>query len=272
MRASLIAALTLVSACATTGAERGALEPGTKYVAMGSSFAGGAGVTTSADTPPTRCQRSIDNYPHQLARRHGLQLVDVSCGGATTAHILGPWNELPAQIDAVDAATRLVTITIGGNDIGYMAGLFTATTCTRGGNANCPATSPTEQAYADVEQHMEEIARAVRQRAPQARLVFVDYLTVLPPSGTCAATPVGEAQADASRALARRLEEITARVAARNGADVLRVSALSRDHSACATAPWVHGFVERGSDGTSYHPNLEGTNAVANALDELIAP
>ncbi|GGC13951.1 hypothetical protein GCM10011494_35940 [Novosphingobium endophyticum] len=34
-------------------------------------------------------------------------------GGATTAHILGPWNELPAQIDALTDDTALVTVTIG---------------------------------------------------------------------------------------------------------------------------------------------------------------
>jgi hypothetical protein len=68
---------------------------------MGSSFAAGPGITTGADATPSRCSRSRDNYANQLARKRGLDLVDVSCSGATTAHVLGSWNELAPQIDSV---------------------------------------------------------------------------------------------------------------------------------------------------------------------------
>src|SRR5438445_3085706 len=72
-----------------------------RYVAMRSSFAAGPGITRPADDPPDRCGRSADNYAHQLARKRGLALTDVSCGGATTASILAPWNGHSAQIEAV---------------------------------------------------------------------------------------------------------------------------------------------------------------------------
>ena len=45
------------------------------------------------------------------------------------AHVLAPWNELPAQIDAVTPDTRLVTITIGGNDLNYIGNLFMVGRC-----------------------------------------------------------------------------------------------------------------------------------------------
>ena len=96
---------------------------GAKYVNMGSSFAAGPSIMPSADNPTTRCGRSAQNYAHQVARRHGLALVDVSCGGSTTEHLLGPWKELAPQLDAVDADTQLVTMTTGGNDLGYLGGL-----------------------------------------------------------------------------------------------------------------------------------------------------
>ncbi len=66
------------------------------------------------------------SYSRLLAAQLRLRLTDASCGGATTAHVLAPWNELPAQIDAVTSDTRLVTITIGGNDLNYMGVLFAA--------------------------------------------------------------------------------------------------------------------------------------------------
>lgn len=263
----------LVSACAH--AETAPVSAGAKYVAMGSSFAAGPGITNSADVPANRCGRSADNYAQQIARRRNLTLTDVSCGGAMTANILGPWNELPAQMDAVDADTRLVTVTIGGNDVGYIGGLFGASCVAQRGDDNarsCPPISePDDAAFAALEERMAQIPIEVRRRAPSARVVFVDYLSVLPPSGVCEATPLSAAHADLSRAIERRLRETTARAAARGGADVLRASELSAEHSACASAPWMNGFPAP-EGGSPYHPNLQGMTAVADALEQLLWP
>ena len=264
----VVSALFLVG-CATGNAAQ-TIPSGAKYVAMGSSFAAGPGVTTSADTPPTRCGRSMDNYAHQLARRRHLNLVDVSCGGATTRHLLGAWSELPPQLDAVDADTKLVTVTIGGNDLGYMAGLMMAS-C---GRADCPhVAAPTDQDYAALEDRMNQVAQQVRQRAPDARLVFVDYPAVLPPQGVCDATPLAEADAGAARAIAQRLAAITARVAHQNHADLVRLTQLS-GHDACAADPWMNGFARPGHPiaGTGYHPNLEGMTAFADAIEHQLWP
>ena len=256
------------------------ISAGARYVAMGSSYASGPGVTTSADTPPTRCMRSADNYPHQLARRRHLALTDVSCGGSTTANILGPWGELPPQIDAVTSDTQLVTVTIGGNDLGFVGGLMAASCRQLKGApgaapiANCPpASPPAEQAYADVEAHMRAIAAEVRRRAPAARVVFVEYPTVLPPHGSCAAAPLSDADADALREVARRLLLITARVAKDAGADLVPAARLTAAHGACSTDPWMNGFPSPGAPvkGAPYHPNLAGMTAVADALDRLIS-
>jgi lysophospholipase L1-like esterase len=243
--------------------------PGDAYVAMGSSFAAGPGVTRLDEGAPARCGRSADNYAHQLARKRKLRLVDVSCSGATTAHILGPWGELAPQLDALTPQTRLVTVTIGGNDVNYIGGLYAASR--PGGQA--PA-APTEQAWAKVEASLEQIAHEVRRRAPDARLVFVEYVTVLPERGLCAQTPLSEGAAAVARETARRLAQVTAAVASGAGAEDLRVSELSRGHDACASEPWVTGFIRPpGAEHfAAYHPNLAGMTAVAEALDRELRP
>src|ERR1700712_5265347 len=77
-----------LAACVTgTGRSGPAITPGARYVAMGSSYAAGPGIDP-VEQPRTRCGRSTRNYAHQLAGRRSLTLVDVSCGGATTAHVL----------------------------------------------------------------------------------------------------------------------------------------------------------------------------------------
>src|SRR5687768_5931761 len=102
------ASLALVlGGCAATGGGPGrALPAGAHYVAVGSSFAAGAGIAPFKDGPK-RCQRSGRNYATLLAARLKLALDDQTCGGARTAHLLGPWNELAAQLDAVRPDTRL---------------------------------------------------------------------------------------------------------------------------------------------------------------------
>ena len=249
------------------------LEPGARYVAMGSSFAAGPGVTTSADTPPTRCGRSTDNYAQLLARKRGFTLTDVSCSGATTAHILGSWADLAPQIDAVTAETRLVTVTIGGNDLQYLGNLMRSTCHPQGASRLCNTiTAPTEDQYRTVEAQMRAIVAETRKRAPAARLVFVDYLTILPGRGSCAAADTNPSAADINRDLAARLVAITARVARNTGTEVLAASRLSRRHDACSRTPWISGFPEgkRPAGTAPYHPNLAGMTAIAKALDQLL--
>jgi len=257
-----LVALTSVSARAQPPA-------GSRYVAMGSSFAAGPGVTTSADEPATRCARSRDNYAHQLARRHNLNLIDVSCSGATTQHLLGPWNELKPQLDAVDADTRLVTVTIGGNDVRLTAGLGAGACRTAKAErcADIPA-PPTEAEWAGLEQRLTRIARAVHNRAPNARLVFVDYTTVLPPEGTCPALSLTADQAESSRAINARVVALTAKVARDTGSDLVAASAITAAHNACAAELWANGYPP--AKGAAFHPRLQAHTAIAEALDRLI--
>ncbi|MET0247461.1 MAG: SGNH/GDSL hydrolase family protein [Sphingomonas sp.] len=267
----LLAALTAIPSIADPGG--GESLAGADYVAMGSSFAAGPGVTRSADQPPNRCARSEDNYAHLLARRMNLRLADVSCSAATTGHLLGPWNELPAQIDAVTADTRLVTITVGGNDVGYIGALMSAS-CrtfatpppgTPGGK--CPVVSVPADAWAKLEAALRMIVVEIRRRSPRAWIIFVDYLTVLPERGLCAATPLTAEDADAGRATAKRLAALTARVAGETGSDVIAMSALSRHHDAFSAEPWMTGFpLPGGARFVPYHPNAQGMAAVADAL------
>lgn len=252
------------------------LERHARYVAMGSSYAAGPGIPDPADADE-RCARSSDNYAQQLARKRDLALVDVSCSGATTKDILNKSDQTPAQIDAVTSDTRLVTVTIGGNDVGFVT-LLGSASCRQLGlgtdapGGTCPkAPVVTKQSWHDLAVAMKRIADKVHARAPTAQLVFVDYLVVLPPTGQCAATPMTQSEADAARAVARRLVAITATTARANGATLVPASSLSRGHDACSAAPWILGFPQAGQPRfVPYHPNQEGMAAVATFLDRTI--
>lgn len=257
---------------------------GQLYVAIGSSFAAGPMLPPAKPGAPPRCGQSMSNYPTLLAQRLGMVLVDRSCSGATTDHVLGPWSEVPPQIGGVTPDTRLVTLTIGGNDLSYIGNLFTATclfnaqlTPVSAGKpqACAPMRVPTEQDYARDEQQLNAIARAVRAIAPRARLVFVQYLTPLPPPGAlCAVTPVSEENAAVVREIGRRLSEITERAAQANGAIVIPMDRASATHTPCDAEPWMIGFPARydGRQGLQWHLNLAGMQATADGIAQQLMP
>jgi hypothetical protein len=100
----------------------------------------------------------------------------------------------------------------------------------------------------------------------------VEYLAVLPESGTCPATPLDAFQADGARYTARRLAEITRAVAGQNNASVITVSEFSKGHDACSAGPWMNGYPRPDApvNGALYHPNAKGMTAVADALEALL--
>ena len=272
-----LAAIALAG-CQQTPAAKVALPAGAKYVSMGSSFAAGPGIPSYVDSPPAPCARSDGNYAHQLAKRLNLQLTDVSCSGGTTRHLLGPRDSIPPQLDALTADTKLVTVTIGGNDLNYL-GRLGAASCAglaseSGVAARCNPIPPmpTEQDYADLRARLDQIVAEVRKRSPVARLVFVDYFTILPAGPLCRGTPLGEAEAAKARQLAARLADITAKAASAGKADLIRASALSANHDACAADPWINGYPRPDAPiaGAAYHPNKPDMTAVADALEKRL--
>lgn len=273
----LAAASFALAACQEAPSARPAIPAGSKYVSMGSSYAAGPGIPTYVDNPPQPCTRSSGNYAHQLAQRLKLQLIDVSCSGGVTADLLGPKGALPAQLDGLTPDTKLVTITIGGNDLFYLARL-TASSCAglaaQGVPGECRPLPPMPKPedYGALKVRMAQIAAEVRHRSPQARLVFVDYLTVLPPGQLCPAAPMSAEEAGIIREIARGLAKVTAETAKAYNADVIRSSDLSAGHDACSAQPWMNGYPRPGApvNGAAYHPNLAGMTAEADALENLL--
>lgn len=95
------------------------------YVALGDSYTAGPYIPHQTGTP-LGCSRSDHNYPSVVAAELQLdpaEFQDMSCGGATIADLTQEQSTddgtYPAQLSALSADTRLVTLGIGGNDIGF---------------------------------------------------------------------------------------------------------------------------------------------------------
>jgi lysophospholipase L1-like esterase len=242
-----------------------------RYVALGSSMAAGPGIRPRAKGAPWGSGRSARNYAHLVAQRLDLDLVDVTFSGATTANILAERQRgTPPQIDALDGSEALVTITIGGNDVGYVPVLMAAA-LPRAVRIlpNIRALldrDAREQALAQVGDSLRAVGAAVRRRAPNARVLFVDYLTMLPPDGL-SAPPLSPADADLGRRVAARLAELTATAAQATGCELLRAGQASREHHAWSSDPWTVGPAwPLPWRPVPFHPNAAGMRAVADLL------
>lgn len=248
-----------------------------RYVALGSSMAAGPGITPRAPGSPRAAMRSRRNYPHLLAADLSLDLVDVTYSGATTAHVLTDrQNGTAPQVTALDGTEELVTVTIGGNDIAYVPGLFVASL--PGALRLLPVVGgrlrdvldpvSREVAIAEAADALVAVGRALRDRSPDARVLFVDYLTLLPPSGE-RAWPLRPQHADLARHLAGRLTELTAEAAAETGCEMVRVAEASREHHAWSAEPWTTAAtLPLPGRPLAYHPNAAGMRAVATLLRE----
>ncbi|MCB0950065.1 MAG: SGNH/GDSL hydrolase family protein [Mycobacterium sp.] len=251
-----------------------------RYVALGSSMAAGPGIPPRAPGSPWAAARSARNYPHLVAESLGLDLFDVTYSGATTANVLyeSQWGA-PPQVDALDGTETLVTVTIGGNDAGYVPMLFAAGLpgLTRSipflGARLRDLLDPAarERALGEVGGALRKVGQQLRRRSPRARVLFVDYLTLLPPAGT-PAPPLREADVALGRRIATTLEELTAEAAAATGCALVPAAEASRDHHAWSAVPWTTrlGLPVPGRP-APLHPNGKGMRAVADMVVATVA-
>src|SRR5258708_30437888 len=104
---ALAAALTGLSAFAATPALAGGP---ISYVALGASYSSGDGAGNYSDGS---CLQSANAYPVLWHNAHGGSFVNATCAGATTSDVIS------SQLGGLSASTTLVSITIGGNDVGF---------------------------------------------------------------------------------------------------------------------------------------------------------
>ena len=248
-----------------------------RYVALGDSYTGAPGIPGRSSTDG--CQRSSANYPHLLARRLGVaRLVDVSCGGATTADLTGhqPVRDraLPPQLRALTPDTDLVTLGIGGNDLATFGTMITA--CVQPHAASLPGSPCTARLrptlpdrLSRIERNVTRAIRAVRRAAPAARVVVVGYPQLFPTSGTCRDLPFAPGDVPFAHAATAAMTEAVHRAAVATDVDYLDLLDASRGHDICSDDPWVNGF--SGPGAAPFHPFPAEQAHVASALAGLLA-
>lgn len=275
---------TLIAAGFLAGAtQAGATASYQHYVALGDSYASGPFIPNQS-LNPIGCARSDHNYAADVTRALGIPtLVDVSCGGATTVDMTQSQSVLlgsnAPQLDAVTPNADLVTVTIGGNDIGFSSILET---CAVDSLTN-PFGNPCQQHYtaggtdqlaAAVRATAPKVAAVlagIRQRAPHARIVVVGYLRILPPSGGCwPVVPIARGDVPYLGGVESELNAMLGQQAANAGATFVNPGPLT-GHDVCESPSqkWVEGIVPT-SPAFPVHPNATGMAEVASLIEAAL--
>jgi hypothetical protein len=230
------------------------------YVALGDSFTSGPLVLPHDTTDvPQDCGQSTRNYPHLVALALGADVFrDVSCGSAKIDHFAEPQDGLPLggtnapQYDALDESVDLVTVGIGGNDVGFV-GL--AMDCVRFSPRDQPCYADRDpEAHDEVSQKIdavgEELVEAlleVQRRAPAAEVLVVSYPTSLPDDGVACWPYLPILPADMPYLVAKfkEMNAMLASAAAEAGATYVDIYTSSIGHDACKPPglAWVNGMV-----------------------------
>lgn len=307
--AAAVAVMAMTAAAAPpAGARTAGGTAGRTYVALGDSYAAGFGLPAPAT--PTRpaypgCAQTSLDYPHRLAAQLKLQLTDASCSGATTADFYTPQNvpgpRPPAQLNVIKALQpNLVTVTIGGNDLGFGSIAQTCLAASPAGPlflhptfASCAAyfASPAGSAdnpytrLAGVGAKVRAALKAVHRAAPRARILVIAYPAIAPnarntPLGGCfaanaisgaplaSAFPFTDTDVPFLAQLQQRLDGEIAEATRDGGGSYTDIYRASLPHSACSaeSTRWVEPVVPGGGGSNVLHPSLAGTAAMAAAL------
>jgi GDSL-like Lipase/Acylhydrolase family len=272
LRALVIAVVAVALFALAASAARAA-----NYVSLGDSYT--AGPLIPDPVLPLGCLKSSNNYPHLAAPSIGLPLRDPSCSGAKTDHTTQPQNvdpdgPNPPQFNSLDAETTVVSLTFGGNDIGFSEvaqGCITlnpfSTPCkdkyTAGGKdqlaERIAATAPKVAA----------VLQGIHTRSPVAKIYVLNYPAIFPETGfgCWPQMPIGFGDVPYLRSTEQKLNNMLATQAAANGATLVNWYGASIGHDACkgSSTRWVEPLVP-GELAAPIHPNKAGMVGAANVL------
>jgi lysophospholipase L1-like esterase len=257
--------------------------PVQRYVALGDSYAAGPLVPIPTGEP-AGCLRSDHNYPSVVAQELGVaDFHDVSCSGATTENITGPQSvplgKNAPQLDALAPDTQLVTLSIGGNDIGFGD---IVTECAKRsplqptGNAckdhyTAGGTDQLAQRIDEAAPKVEGVLAAIEERSPDARVLLVGYPSILPDEGPGCFPVVPFSPGDV--AYLRGVEkELNAMLAAAAGTGFVDTYTPSIGHDACQPpgTKWVEGLVPT-APAAPVHPNALGMKEIGGMVVDAFA-
>ena len=233
----------------------------TTYIALGDSYAAGQGAGPYLDA----CYRSDNAYSELAANSKAIKLVtNAACSGKTTQEVVN------TQLRQLNKSTELVTITAGGNNLGFGAIVTKCVTaiydpavapgCYKAGS-DATAQIASGQLAGDVG----AMIRRVKVAAPRARIVVTGYPYLYDPVAPGRTDPTSLFIYQATQ-LADGLNGSIAAAARATGAEYVDVRAAFAGHGINSAAPWINLDLSAPTSPDNFHPNAKGYEAYFASL------
>ena len=235
-----------------------------EYAAVGDSFAAGTGAGSYLTGSP--CYQSSKSYPKLLDADAKLRLVSFpACSGASTV-------ETVAQVGTIATTAKVVTVTVGGNDVGFDDVML-----------NCfaiPSTSPCQAAIdvgatiaasQEFRDAVASVITSIRNRTePDAKVIVAGYPLLFHLNSSGVNTRY--AWADEVNAETVVLNDVIESVAVANGAVFVDVEDDFAGHGVGSSSPWINDVKYLFRSYESFHPNASGQAAYATAIRAVPMP
>lgn len=285
-----------------------------RYVALGDSYSSGEGnppFSAGTDSTSNRCHRSSAAYAYKV-RSSALKLTHAACSGSiiydfNNRNFGGNAGEGP-QLDHLDVNTSLVTLTIGGNDLGFG---YTLAKCAEVGDC-----SQDKALNALLRKHLDwlstghgqdcgdsmfltggvcappspslsDLYRQIAAKAKRAKIVILNYPSLFPRNSnqTCKIVQLPQSPGwlpseqawmnDWALRLNRAIKS-QVEVARASGVNIVLADAWTSfgDHGVCTSQPWILGLradISRAHfSRVSFHPNEAGQDAMVRAVRAVL--
>ena len=205
-----------------------------------------------------------------------MQLHDMSCIGASTGDMTNPQNVTiginPPQLSALNSSTSVVSLQIGGNDIGFSSiigncAAWTPSGPTKTGNTSCEqyyTSTGTDRLLAAIDNAAPKIGTVLNEihtDAPSAKVFVLGYPDIVPSSGPGCwpSMPLTTTDVGYLFKTEAELDAMIASEAAQHDATYVDVYSPSITHNACEpeSQRWVEPIIPD-SPAAPVHPNARG--------------
>jgi len=228
-----------------------------EYAALGDSFAAGVGAGSYLETS---CYTSSKSYPKLLDGDADKRLVAFpACSGRDTADVIG------RQIAAIPNTAKLVTVTVGGNDVGFadvMQNCFVivSSSCSSKIAAGAAIAASPEFAASIV-----AVVDGIQARAPGAKVVVAGY-PLLFWENSSGVNPK-YSWADEVNDETVVLNDVIEAAATGAGAVFVDVEDDFAGHGIGSSRPWINDWKWLTTTTiNAFHPNATGHAAYATAI------
>lgn len=217
------------------------------YVALGDSYSSGTGTRSYTDAD---CQRSNLAYPRLVADQRGYALTSRACAGATVSTVTN------SQLGALGSGTDYVTLSVGGNDAGFVDVVVEC--ALPGWASNCNGAIDGAQAYirTTLPGRLATLYSSIRSRASAATVVVVGYPRIFMGEDCNAGTFFAPAEQTRLNATADLLNSTIRSAAGARGFAFANPTSRFVGHAVCDDPEWINGLSN--PIGESYHPNRVG--------------